>query len=115
MENKEKAAVEHVCYDLILAVVNQGFSEEIVRAAQPKGAKGGTVLHVRRVANEDFVKFFGISVQEDREIVALLADRAEKKAVMQTILSSFGVKTEARGLVFSLPVDDIDSAVLSGR
>lgn len=109
MNHKEDAIIEHACYDLILAVVNQGFSEELAKAAQSVGAKGGTVLHVKRVANEELVSFLGMSVQEDREIVALLADRAEKKAVMQTILSSFGMRTPARGLVFSLPVDDISA------
>ena len=33
-------------YSLIMAIVNQGFSEEVMNAARPKGASGGTVFHL---------------------------------------------------------------------
>ena len=36
-------------YQIIVALVNQGYSEEVMAAARPAGAAGGTVLHSRRV------------------------------------------------------------------
>ncbi|MDR1630524.1 MAG: hypothetical protein LBS36_10000 [Oscillospiraceae bacterium] len=99
-------AQESMKHDLILAVVNQGFSEELMDIARPAGARGGTVINARRVAG-DAVKFFGISVQEEREIVAIITQRATKKSIMQAIIRSFGMQSAARGVVFSLPVDDI--------
>lgn len=107
MENEVETLKENASYDLIIAVVNPGFSEELMETARPAGAKGGTVLHARRVGNEDFVKFFGISVQEEREVVAILTARDAKKDIMKAIISSYGIRSEARGMIFSMPVDSI--------
>ena len=40
-------------YQIIVALVNQGYSEEVMAAAHPAGAAGGTVLHSRRVGAEE--------------------------------------------------------------
>lgn len=98
---------KNTAYDLILAVVNHGFGEELMDVARPAGARGGTILQARRVEGQEAVKFFGISVQEEREVVAILTRRTEKKSIMQAVIDSFGIKTKARGIVFALPVDEI--------
>ena len=53
-------------YSMIMAIVNQGFSEEVMNAARPMGASGGTVFHSRRVGTKEAMKFWKISVQEPR-------------------------------------------------
>ena len=94
-------------HDLIVAVINQGCSEDLMTAAKSAGATGGTVVHARRIGTEDSVKFFGISVQQEKEIVAILVSRESKQAIMKAIGKACGFKTEARGVIFSLPVDSI--------
>ena len=92
-------------FSMIMAVVNQGFSEEVMDAAKPMGATGGTVFHSRRVGNEEKKKFFGISVQQEREIVLILARKEDKVDIMQAIGRKCGINSKAQGIVLSLPVD----------
>jgi len=92
-------------YSMIMAIVNQGFSEEVMDAAKPVGATGGTVFHSRRVGNVDKMKFWGISVQQEREIVLVLARKADKLNIMQAIGKQCGINSKAQGIVLSLPVD----------
>ena len=47
-------------------VVNQGYSEEVMNAARAAGAGGGTVLHSRRIGDEEALSFWGISVQDQK-------------------------------------------------
>lgn len=94
-------------YFMILAIVNQGFSEEVMNAARPAGASGGTVFHSRRIGNEEAMKFWKISVQQEREIVIILAQKEDKLAIMQAIGQKCGMQSEAQGVVMSLPVDGI--------
>lgn len=94
-------------YDLILAVANQGCSEDVMDAARGAGATGGTVIHARRIGLEDTVKFFGISITAEKEVVAILAKSENKHAIMQAICQQCGLKTEAKAKVLSLPVDSI--------
>lgn len=77
-----------------------------MEAARPEGASGGTVFHSRRIASEETMKFWKISVQEEREVVMILARKEDKLSIMQAIGQKCGVKSEAQGVVFSLPVDE---------
>lgn len=112
VENKAKKEVEQVAeqagYSLILAVTNQGYSEDMMKAARASGAKGGTVLHARRLGLQDTLSFWGINVQEEREITVILAPRDMKTNIMRVIGEKYGHGSEAHGLVLSLPVDAVE-------
>lgn len=103
-EGSDMAEIE---YYMILAIVNQGFSEEVMDAARPKGASGGTVFHSRRIGSENAMKFWKISVQQEREVVIILAQKDDKLPIMQAIGQKCGMQSKAQGIVLSLPVDGI--------
>lgn len=94
-------------YSMIMVIVNQGFTEDVMNAARPKGASGGTVLHSRRIGHEEAMKFWKISVQEEREIVLILARKDDKLPIMQAIGEKCGMESEAQGIILSLPVDGL--------
>ena len=94
-------------YYMIMAIVNQGFSEEVMEAARPVGASGGTVFHSRGIGSAEAMKFWKISVQAEREVVIILAKKEDKMAIMQAIGEKCGLQSEAQGMVLSLPVDGI--------
>lgn len=107
LEEKEIEGMNEQEYSMIVTFVNQGFSEEVMSAASSAGAKGGTVLHCRRAGSEEAVQFWGITIQQEREIVLILAPKADKAAIMEAINDNCGVKTKAHGLVVSVPVDSV--------
>lgn len=95
-------------YDLILSVVKQGHVDDVMDAAKSAGARGGTVLHGRRAEVGEGVGFFGMPVQMERDIVAILAQHGNKNEIMKAIAAKCGMSTEANGIVLSLPVDEIE-------
>lgn len=106
LEREEAETMENE-FNMILAIVNQGFSENVMNAARPMGASGGTVFHSRRIGSEEAMKFWKISVQQEREAVIILARKDDKLPIMQAIGKECGMQTKAQGIVFSLPVDGI--------
>ncbi|MDR2553371.1 MAG: hypothetical protein LBD31_09440 [Treponema sp.] len=94
-------------FDLIMIIVNQGYSDELMTTARDAGATGGTILNARGLVHRGPVKFFGISVQDEREIIIILANRDKKIAIMQAVSESFGINSKAKGLVFSLPAENV--------
>lgn len=94
-------------YSMILAFVNQGYSEEVMAAARGAGAGGGTVFHTRRVGSDEALQFWGIHIQEEREIVLILSRKEKKSAIMNAISQSCGARSEANGMVISVPVDEV--------
>jgi hypothetical protein len=94
-------------FELIVSILNQGFSDEFMAAAKEAGAGGGTVISARGTAYKGPVKFFGISLQEEKEIIIILSTREKKAPIMQAVSKSFGITSNAGGVVFSLPVDSV--------
>lgn len=106
MERKEEpmAQLKHV---VIASIVNQGYSEEVMNAARAAGASGGSILHSRRVGNEKATEFWGFSVQEEKEIILIIANAENKLAIMQAISDACGIRSDAKGIVVSLPIDAV--------
>ena len=95
-------------YELIVAIVNHGFEEEVMSAARAAGARGGTVFNARGTANaDDEVKFLGISLHPHKEIVFILAQSDTKKDIMTAIKDRAGLPTPGSGILFTLPVESV--------
>lgn len=94
-------------HDVIFCIVNGGFSEAVMDAAKKGGAKGGTVINARGTAGKEAEKFFGITVQEEKEIVMILASSECKDKILQNLYDEVGLNTAGQGIAFSLPVDGV--------
>jgi hypothetical protein len=95
-------------YDMIVAVINSGHTAKLMTAAKGAGARGGTVLHGRKCDIDEESKFFGITPQLEKEIVAILTKRDMKNDIMRALTQACGMNTEAQGVILSLPVDEIE-------
>ena len=91
-------------YELVVALINRGYTDLVMEAARQVGAPGGTVLNTRGIGSEDVEQFFGISIQAEKEIVFLVTPTEKRQDVMQAISREAGLKTPAKGVVLSLPV-----------
>ena len=94
-------------YEMVLCIVNAGFSELVMDAAREEGARGGTVIHARGTANKDAEQFFHIAIQPDKDIVLILVPSDIKDNVLHAIYRNAGLNSEGKGIAFSLPVDDV--------
>jgi nitrogen regulatory protein PII len=109
-ENKEQSMESNTtthAHDLIVAAVNHGFSDELMNTARGAGASGGTVINARGQGHEGAVKFFGIPVQDEKELILILTSREKKVPLMKAICEAHGLNTNAQGIIFSLPVDNV--------
>ena len=94
-------------HQVILCIVNSGFTDEAMDAAKQCGARGGTVFHARGTVSKEAEKFFNITVQPEKEIVMILVDSKIKDNILKALYNAVGTNTPAQGIAFSLPVDDV--------
>ncbi len=104
---KDEIEMAEMKYVLIAAVVNRGFSGDVMNAAKSVGAKGGTIIHSRHIGNEESAGFWGLGMQEEKEIVMILAETENKVPIMKSIGEQCGMHSEAKGLVMSMPIDSV--------
>ena len=106
-EREEKSTMTESKNVLIAAIINRGFSEDVMDAAKKAGASGGTVLHSRQLVNDEVNTFWGINVQDEREIVLIISNTDNKVNIMQAINEKCGVSSSAKGIVMALPIDSV--------
>ena len=94
-------------HEVILCIVNAGFSDAVMDAAKEFGARGGTVIHARGTANSETEKLFQITVQPEKEIVMILVPTEIKNDILHALYREVGLQTPGQGIAFSLPVDDV--------
>ncbi|MBQ1335182.1 MAG: P-II family nitrogen regulator [Clostridia bacterium] len=98
-------------YELILVIVNRGFADDVMDAARGAGAHGGTVFLARGTGSRETQKFFGMTIQPEKEIVMILVPRQKRRDIMRAVSAGAGLNREGRGMAISLPVDDIAGVV----
>ena len=101
------ASMSDITYSIIAAVVNMGYSEDVMEAARSAGAVGGTVVHTRHINNEAVAQFWGFNIQDERDIVFIVSSADDRIKIMQAISEKCGINSKARGMVFSLPIDGV--------
>lgn len=94
-------------HELIVCIVNAGFSEQVMDAARSVGAGGGTVIHAKGTANKEAEALFRITVQPEKEMVMILVAQKLKEDVLRALYKSVGLNTPGQGIAFSLPVDEV--------
>ena len=92
-------------HELIICIVNEGFSENAMEAAKSAGAKGGTVINAKGTANKDAERYFNIVIQPKKELIMILVNTKIRDKVLHALYEKVGLATEGRGIAFSLPVD----------
>ena len=91
---------------MIITIVDKGNTDLVMDAARGVGAKGGTVVRAKGTGAE-IAKFFGVSISEEKEMVYIVAKRDNRDNIMKAIMEKAGVNTDAHGVIFSLPIDNV--------
>ena len=101
----EDIEMEEANKHLIMTIVNEGYAEKVMTEAKKKGATGGTTINGRGLASGKAIKFIGLSIEPEKDIILILVPSEKKKDIMDTITKNCGLKTPGAGICFSLPVD----------
>ena len=94
-------------HEVIFAIVNSGFAEDVMDVARELGVRGGTILGGRGVAREDAAAFFGITLHAEKEILMMVVEKELRDTVLNAIYKQMGMAKKAKGIAFSLPVSDV--------
>ncbi len=93
-------------FELIVAIINKDYASDLMEAAREAGAKGGTILYARGTGDHNVEKLFGLTLQQEKEVVLILTEIKNKVAIMKSIINTAGLNTLGRGICFSMPVED---------
>lgn len=92
---------------LIMVTVNQGFTDVVMDTAKKAGARGGTIIRGRWVANENFESLANLADQEEKEIIIIVVPKEIRNNVMEAIHNQHGLQTEVGAMVCAMGVDQM--------
>lgn len=95
--------------EMIIAIINRGFSDFVVDAARDAGATGATVLYGRGVFSNKAkdLSLAGVKIQGEKEIVLIVVKKSIRKKVMQEISNRTHLQERGNGISFCVPVNHI--------
>ena len=94
-------------HELIVAVVNQKYTDKVIDCSRAAGATGATILHTRSINNKQAEQLIGTSFKQETDTVAFLTTHEYKARIMEAIREHAGLKTDGGAVLFSLPVDTL--------
>ena len=103
VRKKEKTTM----HELIIAVVNQKYTDMAIDAARSAGATGATVFHTKSTDNARAEQSMGTALPEQTDSIFFLTSEEYKIKIMEAVRDTAGLKTEGGAVIFSLPVDDL--------
>ena len=98
-------------HEVIFAIVDSGYAEDVMDIAREQGVRGGTILNARGVAGQEAAAFFGITLHTEKEILMMVVEKDIRDNVLNAIYKQMGMAKKARGIAFSLPVSDVAGLV----
>ena len=103
VSKKEKSDM----HELVVAIVNQKYTDEAIEAAKAAGATGATVLNTMSSNNAQAEQKLGTSLNTETDTLFFITSAEYKLKIMEAVRDSAGLKTDGKAVIFSLPVDDL--------
>lgn len=90
-------------YKLVLSIVKRGFESDVLEAAKSVGHYGAFIMQAKGVSRLQR-KFLGFSIDPENTVVMMVVQNELVVPVIKSIYSAVDFKSDARGMVFAIPV-----------
>jgi len=94
-------------HEVIIAIANRGYSEDVMEAAHSVRNVGGTIIKARGAGHEAAEKFFKVTIQPEKDVIMLVVAKEYTEDVIKAIVSKAGIDTPAHAVAISLPVSQV--------
>ena len=91
--------------NLIIISVNEGYADSVMQVARKAGATGGTIIKGRLADTELIAELKNTEIDEERELLVILAPLKTSKQIMEDINHEFGLSSKANGIITSIPTE----------
>lgn len=94
-------------YTLLTVIVNNGYADDVMAQARKAGARGGTILTGRGTASEEDVKFFGITLVPEKEVLMIVAEKGQVSPILEAIRTVPTLAEPGGGIAYSMNVEEV--------
>ena len=92
-------------YTLLTVIVNDGYADDVMEKARAVGARGGTIMVGRGTASPEDVKFFGITLVPEKEMLMIVTENNTVDAIVAAIRTVPTLAEPGGGIVYTMNVE----------
>lgn len=92
-------------FELIIAIMKYGLSDDAIIAARKVGAGGATILNSRGAGIHESAKLFNIPIEPERETLLVLTQKDITEKVLRAITEAAKLDQPGQGIAFILAVE----------
>ena len=93
-------------YSLLTVIVNNGYGDDVMTEARKAGATGGTIINARGTGKDEDVKFFGISLVPEKEMLLIVTENAKADAILEAIRQVPHLTEPGGGIAYAINVEN---------
>ena len=90
---------------LITCIVQRGYGDDIVDAAQGAGAQGATIYYARGAGERERLGVLGIAVEVEKAVINVVVANDQIDHVFAAMSLAGQLDTPGRGLMYVTPLD----------
>lgn len=99
-------------YSLLTVIVNNGYADDVMEKARGAGARGGTIIVGRGTASPEDVKFFGITLVPEKELLLIVTEKGTEEKILAAIRTVPTLAKPGGGIAYTM---DVEQFVLLGQ
>ncbi|MGT2665940.1 P-II family nitrogen regulator [Streptococcus rifensis] len=103
----DQAKGEKKMYHLITTIVEQGFADNVIEAAEVAGSRGGTIINGRGSGSSEMTNLFNMTIEPEKELVWIVAPKEDSDKIIQSIRHYLRIDEPGRGIIYVQTIDDI--------
>lgn len=104
--------MDHVA---IVAIVERGKADGVVKKAIEAGAPGATIFFGRGSGEHTFAFFRSLEIESSKEVIIIVTPRERKTPIYDAVVEAGHIHTPGKGIVFTFPVEDVDGLMKAAR
>jgi nitrogen regulatory protein PII len=94
-------------FKLIIAFVKPNITDSVVDAMKEAGATGATIVPARGTGIHEAKSFFGLSIEDQTDIIIFLVEEHVVENLMQVIQLEGKFDEPGTGIAFVMPIEHI--------
>lgn len=93
--------------EAIVAIVERGKADYVVKRAKKVGAQGATILYGRGTGESEAKKFLNIHIEASKEVIIILVEKNKFQPIFNEIVEAGRLNEPGTGIIFTVPVSNL--------
>jgi nitrogen regulatory protein P-II 1 len=93
-------------FDLIVAFVDPGITEKVVKTAKKSGATGDVIIQGKGTGIEE-ASLLGLSIQDRTDIVLFVVEEHHTNKIMESVSKEYNMEEAGNGILITLKIDKV--------